>query len=503
MSGSPRFFEEALLANWNPRATYAVRSPWENLGGSLPAAGSAGGPWFFGAYTRDLYDEAVSWGSQTPVFRNGRYHGNPFGTPQEGQDRYVLFDLPRTETGVVSLGQLQNAKVSEFIWHPSFAIGNSLADPRLGLDGLNRTVPGSASSSEDAKGGFHRNAIGWSRDIQRSKGRDDWASTGRALLQNVPDQDHVVYDLSFEINHALWDRYFLSSGTSRMKAAFAADPSENPLPNGRMQPATGAVDEDALEDFHQAASQLMVDGAFNVNSTSIEAWKAVLASTRDAGDGAVRFARVLDPPGGTLNSASDPEAWSGMRQLTDEEIGRLAEEIVIQIKERGPFLSMSDFVNRRLVTADTGRRGALQEAIDRAGLNESFNEVYPLDNDESLEDYRHPDNIADATRMEQQLKPESKAWGASGYLTQADVLQVLGPMLTVRSDSFLIRAYGESLNASGDVEARAWCEAVVQRVPEPIRADASGLNPEVDEGSPDFGRRFQIVRFRWLQPQEV
>ena len=134
----------------NPRASFIIRSPWENVAGTLPKSGSGGGPWFFGAYTRDLFDQAVSWDEQAPVPKNSRYHGNPFGPPQEGNGKYVLFDVPRTETGLVSLGQLQHAKLSELIWHPSYAVGNSLADPRLGtggVGGLNRTAAQSRSST--------------------------------------------------------------------------------------------------------------------------------------------------------------------------------------------------------------------------------------------------------------------------------------------------------------------------------------------------------------------
>ena len=297
-------FEEALLANWNPRAPFAVRSPWENIAGTLPLTGTGGGPWFFGAYTRDLYDEAVSWDEQAPVVSNGRCYGNPFGPPQEGTGRYVLFDVPRSGTGVISLAQLQHAKISELIWHPSYAIGNSLADPRLGMSGETappRTAALATSSAAAQKGGFHEDQIGWSADSQRASGMSDWASTARALLADVPESDNLVYDLSFEANHSLWDRCYLSTGSAADKARFLTDPLNQPLPNGRMRPAPDAVTTIAdLTGYHQSARHLMIDGAFNVNSTRVEAWKALLGSTRRSGYGDgqnVPFPRVLDPPG--------------------------------------------------------------------------------------------------------------------------------------------------------------------------------------------------------------
>ncbi|MBK1825494.1 hypothetical protein [Haloferula rosea] len=516
LAADSHFFEEALFATWNPRATYAVRSPWENLGGSMPTGGrtgSGGGPWFFGAYTRDLYDELVSFNEQVPVFREGRYHGNPFGPPQEGQTRHTVFELPRSETGVISLGQLQHAKLSDLVWHPSFAIGNSLVDPRLGLEGMTGTIPRSDSEDEHKLGGFHRNAIGWSSDAQRSSDREAWAEQARALLQDIPDDDHLVYDLSYEANQGLWDRFFVSSGDAGAKAAFIEDPDGKPLPNGRMVLAGSTRSEltsERIADFHQAAYHLLVDGAFNVNSTRVEAWKAMLAATRDTELG-TSFSRMLEPVEGS-HGEDDPgnsdSGWAGSRVLQDDEIERLAVAIVDEVRKRGPFLSLADFVNRRLADDETGRTGALQAAIDRAGprgdsLNQEFLDDYPLNNEDPIRDYTHPDNIQDSTRLEQTLKPSSKAWGAAGFLTQGDLLQPLAPVLTARSDTFVIRAYGDVVDSSGDILARAWCEAEVQRTPVPIDPDRSGLNPRRSSGSPEFGRRFEIVSFRWLKPEEV
>ncbi len=516
------YFDEALLANWNPRAAYIVRSPWENLGGTLPTGGqnSASGPWFFGAYTRDLFDQAVSWQEQRPVPDGGKFHGNPFGPPQEGTDRYVLFDVPRSETGIVSLAQLQHAKISDLVWHPSNAVGNSLADPRLGKAsgnvGLNRTAAMGVSSSSANVGGFYQNDLGWSTDAERSTGKDAWASNARAILGDLPQNDNLVYDLSFEVNRTLWDRYFLSTGSVAEKGRFLTDPEKNPLPNGRMRLAGPARDNtaDNLTDFHRAALELMVDGSFNVHSTRVEAWKALLASTRLAGypgsPGLVPFPRVLNAPGGEFKTGGDTggdAAWAGTRVLNEAEIDSLARAIVEQVKLRGPFVSLADFVNRRLAEDETGRMGPLQAAIEKSGINLDFKNDYRLDNSNSLPNYSHPDNIGDPTALEQTDKPDSKAWGAPGYLTQADVLQVIGPVLSARSDSFVIRAYGDALDADGKVTARAWCEAVVQRVPEPLKeddkADAKLINPRNPNQPGDFGRRFVINSFRWLSPEEI
>lgn len=504
-------FQEAALANWNPRASFAFRSPWDNIAGNLPRTGTAGGPWFFGVYTRDLYDQDVSWYAQMPISKNGRQLGNPFGPPQEGTGRYIVFDVPRKETGLLSIGQMMHARTSEFVWHPSFAIGQSLPDPRLGRGSLDRTAPKPLDFAEARQGGFTPDAIGWSSDAQRGGSRGSWADQAKLIFQGLPDESNLVYDLSYELNHSLWDDFFLSTGNRQRFDAWLGDPENFPLPNGRFRqsPWTPAASPDKLADFHRAAYHLMIDGAFNVNSTSVEAWKALLGSTRHLGfgpKGAAVFPRFLAPAGGPLDgsmSIDEDTLWSGYRALTEAEVDRLAREIVKQVKLRGPFLSLADFVNRRLANDETGNLGPLQAAIDAAGLNKPIEEAYPLDNSKPLPNYTHPDNIADATRLDQTLKPASTVWGAPGHLTQGDILQTIGPVLAARSDTFTIRGYGDTTDPNGRILSRAWCEAVVQRIPEPIEPDPTGLNSARNGTSGDPGRRFVIVSFRWLDAEEV
>jgi hypothetical protein len=54
------------------------------------------------------------------------------------------------------------------------------------------------------------------------------------------------------------------------------------------------------------------------------------------------------------------------------------------------------------------------------------------------------------------------------------------------------------------MESRAWCEAVVQRVPDYVDpADPPEAVAGLTETNATFGRRFEIVQFRWLTPEEV
>jgi hypothetical protein len=111
----------------------------------------------------------------------------------------------------------------------------------------------------------------------------------------------------------------------------------------------------------------------------------------------------------------------------------------------------------------------------------------------------------------------SRLAGIPGYLIQSDVLKPIANTMNVRDDTFLIRAYGESLDSSGKVLARAWCEATVQRVPEYVdptndphigatNLSAAGQltrNNTLTVMNQRFGRKFQIQSFRWLANSEI
>lgn len=71
-----------------------------------------------------------------------------------------------------------------------------------------------------------------------------------------------------------------------------------------------------------------------------------------------------------------------------------------------------------------------------------------------------------------------------------DFITIMQPWLTLRSDTFRIRAYGDAVNPvdPARVESVAYCEAIVQRTPEEL---------------PGFGRRFIVTSFRWLGPEDL
>ena len=96
---------------------------------------------------------------------------------------------------------------------------------------------------------------------------------------------------------------------------------------------------------------------------------------------------------------------------------------------------------------------------------------------------------------------------------QSDVLMSLGNILTVRDDTFTVRAYGCVKSASNAILAQAWCEAVVQRTmnyvdPTNDPADAE-YNPDgtkrkgLTKLNRVLGRRFQVVSFEWLDVWDI
>ena len=340
--------------------------------------------------------------------------------------------------------------------------------------------------------------------------------------------DQVVYDLSYEANHELWDRYFLSGANSTEKSAFLANPTTAPLPNRRLLPVPGAT-ASGLNDFNRAAANMLLAGAFNVNTCDPGAWRALLASLRglklnDATPGSsTPFPRGYGQPG-SLHDPVDPyapEIWTGTRRLTDQQITTLADAIVAEVKKRGPFLSVADFVNRRLVTSTgstnaTGLTGTLQAAIDTARLNATVADKLPL----------APNGTAPANFGKHSYEPGdpdptvwadpahmrgSMATGVPTHLQQGDILQPLGSLLVARGDTFIIRCYGDAKSADGKTVAKAWAEAEVQRLPEFLDPVDPPETPEYNTGGTrvlslanrHFGRRFRVVSFRWLNSDEV
>lgn len=511
-------------------------SPDGNISDSMGVAqnlysfgGSPASERFFYAYPDTLFRNAEPPGTGSLV-------SAAFNSATTLGDSAPLFDLKPSSRELVSLGYLQHVNLASYVWQPSYPLGNSWANPQMaGRDRYSGFFPGSPAPTADA--------------------------------------DNKVYDLSLLANDSLWDRFFLSGAAA---GALSADILSNSssLPNSRLRVRQSLNDTyntstAAADRFELGARFLSLEGAFNINSTSVEAWKAFLSSrnglkvnTSTAAAGEAVFTRMLGPGGGSGGFLSSPAggqpaaetaaAYTGARKLSTNEVQVLAEKIVEQVKLRGPFSSMSDFVNRRLPAEPassaaetditrTGFMGALQAAIDAAsdsfiaagsagvnsmfynsGLPGSFFEVGKIPAKTLSNPYSRIASVDDVPLASlkgffvPRLRMLGRSWyysaaGVPGFLTQADILSGLGHLMAARSDTFTIRAYGETLSPSGQVVAKAWCEAVVQRLPEPVKSNPSRAeilwpeNPSNVATDPlnALGRKFVIKSFRWLAPDEV
>lgn len=280
-------------------------------------------------------------------------------------------------------------------------------------------------------------------------------------------------------------------------------------------------------------------GAFNLNSTNQAAWAAVLRGVRFPEPRSFSYLNVAEATG-TADDASVATVQSGeaqffrfshtaqetykaepglsafgddsgvtppnthlfrrgMRTLTAAQVAAFAAKIVELVKVKhaaidgagGPFRSLDEFLSPNPLFAGTGTdaegntfalapRSLLEAAIADAGVNSEIAEF------------------------------------SSQFLTQADVMTALAPVLFPRSDTFVIRAYGEAVNAATNAtEGRAWCEATVQRVPDymvPRSETADGPVGDAPDALPldltselnkQLGRRFKVVSFRWLTRSDI
>lgn len=360
--------------------------------------------------------------------------------------------------------------------------------------------------------------------------------TTSALEGPRPLADH-----SFLANQSLWDSCFLSSIAPQTAPSFDERREQSdvarefledgrPLPNNRYRPSlNGETVEEVLsnlfdgseprDDAHlKVASHLLVDGMFNVNSTSEEAWKCVLSGLREkpvATRNPATGDESLDPTDGVpVASLISPEneiaeqsgltdvltrpQWVGRRVLSDSEISALATAIVREVRKRGPFTCLADFVNRRPGTdPELARSGAIQSALDSGDvpINSAYNSgSRSADIHGGGRAFSFPD-----------AEEGPAAFGIPGVVKQADILTPVAPYLSARSDTFLIRAYGDCVDAGGNVVARAWCEAEVRRQAtflDPSDRPETSLG-ELNPVNLRFGRRYQIVSFRWLAESEV
>jgi len=558
----------------------------------------------------------AAWGYSNSKKGGGQQFVSLYSLPVKGTSNGLTVgnNPPITvpDVPMMSLGQLTHVDFTQDdIWcsvgyQPGNAFGNSYYTPYV-----------SRGSTMQTQNNLSATKVMLTISPQR------WVGGGTSPTPFALPAKVNAYDISYLMNVALWDRYFFSTlvptvsnypANSRLAfaAGYSAATAVADMGLGK-DPATGQSTFLA----YAPARFMMIDGAFNVNSTSFEAWRAVLSGLRGVGfsngsgakggQSVTYFPRTT--PSGNLSTqtsnsvkvntpvddsstntnagANDPPSYAGFRQLTDDQIDILAAKIVEQVHQRGPFLSLAQFVNRSLQypyggtgsgTAELSvysTSGPLQAAIDMStnvgfpSFNSFFAKVpgdtapgqfLPGDpgggnktggiSSGTTTNTIYPDAPLYGSLLQPytaftsggpSANPYSALCGIPGWLTQADLLEVLAPILSARSDTFTIRSYGEVLNPAinqeglhdtepGDqrnpittdpssIQARAWCEMVVQRMPDYIATDPKSMNdPSTTTGycapNPNgkntlsavnayFGRRFRIISIKYLNADDI
>ena len=399
-------------------------------------------------------------------------------TTGDGLSSTVFFDVPKPSLGMLSIGQLQHMQMSEISSSATYLFGTGVADLKIGDTG----------------------------SIVKSEG-----------FTTPETNSYLPVDQTFLLNNALWDKFYCSGLNSDVTASDLSSWQSVPLNNRYTFTATASATD--LNDPMASASSLYVRGGFNINSTSKEAWKAIIA-----GANSLNFNPTGSTSASSLNSpisrssfptqgsgSSDLERLNGFRELSDPELDTLADYIVREVKMRGPFLSLSDFVNRRIVSGNSnmGLYGTLESAIRNSGINTSLTSDFTEYTESTLPKWvsKPADYISD-------LFYGSSAESIHQWITQADILQRTAPFLSARSDTFVIRAYGESIDPfSGELRSTAICEATVQRQYEycdPVNSDPKQAATIFDNDDENFkaaslseinsnlGRKYTIVSLRWL-----
>ncbi len=554
-----------LLSHSNPLAATSRASA-----GGRRATGTGQG-FLGGSPSYQLTVRGGGWDNVLQNYDSGKLAFGGSSISSSGARKAILLEIPLVAP--TSLAQYAHANFGVRDQQPLFSIGNSFASPFV-----------------DAQKVFQQNGPNWTEA-----------------------------DQTYLLNSALWDGYFLSGIGPRMRtggtgAVAPSDPTPStlrnpssngngntiadpkvavdvpavidafvrdgaPLANPRFSDELSGLSPDAktraLNDHRRVATVLLNEGAFNVNSTSVEAWIAFLGAAKGQALAEVgansplatnnaRFPRVLAKVASVAaaGDAIDERNWRGFANLSDAQIEALAKAIVAENKARfalqrrterdlarapgprlfsgltqpaTPYLGLAEFINRFLTPETWANRcGALQAAIFRADQQQSAGISDRLL--AGLPDLRitpdvlatatagtfpHPENV-DVRAQGGSTSRAHSALGAPGNLLQSDLLQVLGPALATRSDTFTLRCFGEATALSGE-NGTAWMEVVVQRIPDfidptntaetgnsapkplvagPATADAT-VSPALTPVNHLLGRRFKVISMRWVQGNEI
>jgi hypothetical protein len=437
----------------------------------------------------------------------------------DGLSRLITHDLPLRP--IASLMELQGWNPKGRNPMPPFAshlVGNSDANPMIPA---NNIVPSVMSPNNLSQNLIHDDAYCANHLLFDDFFFSSIAPNPTDFGRNVSRSIQTVYSDFLRGNSPLTNR------------SYKLIASERGLSDAQITTRLADI-LNSQTGFQRIASRLEVEGMFNINSTSVEAWKALLGHARTIGNipiqhpqnGIIASPSINDRPhpvtrtpiGSDIEAGSDgairKSELTGFRRLTDSQIDDLANKIVAEIRKRGPFLSLSEFINRRLSTdVDLALAGAVQTAINNLSSDPMAVIRDPANflSDDTMAKKANAGSAIDQGRIVgtsyafPKAAEGSSTYGMPGWIRQADLLRPIAPILSARDDTFTVRAYGDARDTNGNVVARAWCEATVTRQRDFVDASDSpeAINPPVSQLNQRFGRRYNVVSFRWLLPDEV
>ena len=431
---------------------------WLSLENGDPRGPVSGEPVYRAGSGGDLPSAYVGVGGNAILTNENRLLDRVMGRSGMSYNEDVpVFELPRAP--LRSIGELQHLPLAG---RRPFCIGNSWAGPTT-LNGVRVTQL------------FDRFFFSGLRDNATHEGSGFSPGLPGSLLEIVPRHSVTGAPVARSDFTAATGGYlstFLLQGgafnlNSVNAAAWLAVLRGSRLRTGEsfeyhnVAPENGTAADDAIarQPGHDEAAY------FRFPQSARETFKA------DPGYAASTTAPPLDP---SMPSTARTDLYRrGVRLLDPAQTGALATALASAIRthhgESGPFRSVEDFLAPR---SRSGGGNVLEQAIANAGLNADIGEF------------------------------------SSQWLTSADLMTTLGPVLFARSDTFVIRSYGDAVNpATDEIEGRTWCEALVQRQPwyvDPV-ADSPATPPAqlTSDLNRSHGRRFRVVAFRWLNRDEL
>jgi len=320
----------------------------------------------------------------------------------------------------------------------------------------------------------------------------------------------------------LFDQFFFSGLVSGVNPTGLGSTLVLPNPLLRVSPRISTGAATTVNDLRspidaRSSKYLLQGGAFNLNSTSIAAWASVLRTVRFT-TAATAF-KYLEAAATTGTASASGETALAV-QSTDAHFFRFSQSAQETYKaEAGQSAGGStgitppktELFRQGMVTLSSAQVQNLATKITAAiRVHQSSSGPF-----RTLEEFLSPSANATTSLLEQAIADAGINVDSDGnpiefssqFLTQGDIMTALAPVLFPRSDTFVIRTYGEAVNpATGVTEGKAWCEATVQRIPEYFDSSEDATVAPADltkELNQNLGRRFKVVSFRWLTRSDI